>query len=151
MAGAPFIIREMADADRAAWLEMRAELWPEETIVAHAAEIDEWYKSTTAWGFVAELPNGFPVGFAEVALRPYANGCDSRPVAFLEGIWVRPACRRRGVGVGLIAHIERLLSARGYRELGSDTEFGNTGSRAAHRAWGFCETERVVYFRKSLR
>src|SRR5215475_777386 len=69
MAGAPFIIREMADADRAAWLEMRAELWPEETIVAHAAEIDEWYKSTTAWGFVAELPNGFPVGFAEVALR----------------------------------------------------------------------------------
>jgi hypothetical protein len=38
----------MADANRAAWFEMRAELWPEETFAAHAADIDERHKSATA-------------------------------------------------------------------------------------------------------
>jgi hypothetical protein len=48
--------------------------------------IDERRKSATAWGFVAEPHKRLPVGFAEVALRLDANGCDSRPVAFLEAI-----------------------------------------------------------------
>ncbi len=34
--------------------------------------------------------------------------------------------------------------------MGSDTEIENGASQAAHSAWGFCETERVVYFRKLL-
>lgn len=66
MAPAPFTIREIVDADRAAWVEMRAKLWPDKTIAAHAAETDGWHKSATAWGFVAELHNGFPVGCVEV-------------------------------------------------------------------------------------
>jgi aminoglycoside 6'-N-acetyltransferase I len=42
------------------------------------------------------------------------------------------------------------LASRGYRELGSDALIDNSASHAAHRGWGFAETERVVYFRKSL-
>jgi aminoglycoside 6'-N-acetyltransferase I len=91
-----------------------------------------------------------PLGFAEVALRPYANGCDSQPVAFLEGIWVAEPERGRGVGAALIRHIEAFLLARGYRELGSDTPLTNLTSQNAHRRWGFTETERVLYFRKLL-
>jgi aminoglycoside 6'-N-acetyltransferase I len=85
-----------------------------------------------------------------LALRKYANGCDSRPVPFLEGIWVDAAFRRRGIGARLIEHIEAFVAARGFREVGSDTPLDNRASQAAHRAWGFCETERVVYFRKLL-
>jgi aminoglycoside 6'-N-acetyltransferase I len=145
------VVREMRAADRAAWAEMRAVLWPGEGSEAHLAEIDEIFKSREAWGFIAEMPaDGAIAGFAEIAIRNYANGCDTRPVAFLEGIWVRPALRRRGIGGRLIRYAEAFLIARGWRELGSDTLFDNDASQAAHRDWGFSETERVIYFRKIL-
>ncbi len=129
---------------------MRATLWPEDDLRAHAAEIDELFKGDGVWTFIAETAEGEPLGFAELAIRPYANGCDSRPIPFLEGIWVNPAVRRRGVGARLIAHVETFLTARGFNELGSDTPIENDRSQAAHRRWGFEETERVVYFRKRL-
>jgi aminoglycoside 6'-N-acetyltransferase I len=143
------VIREIRADDRAAWAAMRAALWPEEDEAAHAAGIDAMLARSNAWGFIAEA-DGAAIGFAEVAIRPYANGCDSTPVAFLEGIWIAEGLRHRGVGRQLIAHIEAFLPARGFRELGSDTPLDNLVSQAAHRGWGFAETERVVYFRKSL-
>jgi aminoglycoside 6'-N-acetyltransferase I len=145
-----FSIRELTSADRAAWARMRAALWPGESLESLAEAIDDILADAGAWGFVAEAAGGTPAGFAEVALRKYANGCESRPVPFLEGIWVAPAFRRQGVGAQLIAHVERFLCARGYREIGSDAELHNVSSHAAHRSWGFSETERVVYFRKAL-
>jgi hypothetical protein len=63
------IIKEMRAADRAALAQMRA-----------------------------ALSNGKAIGFAQVAVRKYANGCDTQPVAFLERIWVDPQFRRRGIG-----------------------------------------------------
>jgi aminoglycoside 6'-N-acetyltransferase I len=144
-----WVIREARAADRAAWAAMRAALWPEEDEAAHAAGIAAVLARSNAWGFIAEA-DGAAIGFAEVAMRPYANGCDSQPVAFLEGIWVAEPLRHRGVGRRLIAHIEAFLLARGFRELGSDTPLDNSASQDAPRGWGFAETERVVYFRKPL-
>lgn len=38
------------------------------------------------------------VAFADAALRhDYVNGCESSPVVYLEGIYVQPASRRRGL------------------------------------------------------
>jgi aminoglycoside 6'-N-acetyltransferase I len=145
-----FVVREMGIAYRSAWAEMRSALWPEESASVHAREIDELLRTGGMWGFVVEAPDGNAVGFAEIAIRAYANGCDSRPVAFLEGIWIKPQFRRQGAGAQLIAHVESFLGARGFFELGSDTQIDNTSSQDAHRAWGFSETERVVYFRKIL-
>jgi aminoglycoside 6'-N-acetyltransferase I len=142
-------IRLMGAPDRPAWAEMRAALWPEETAEEHAHGIDEVLQSDRAWGFIAEV-GGAPAGFAELAIRDYANGCASRPVPFLEGIFVRQEFRRRAVGARLIAHVEAFVAARGFTEIGSDTDIANTASHAAHRGWGFVETERVVYFRKAL-
>jgi aminoglycoside 6'-N-acetyltransferase I len=151
MAVTPLTIRPMKAQDRAAWVAMRCALWPSDSHDAHAVGVDAWLKSEQqAWGFIAEAADGVPVGFAELAVRAYANGCDSQPVAFVEGIWVDPRFRRQGIGTRLIAHLEAFALARGFRELGSDTELHNDGSQAAHGAWGFCETERVVYFRKLL-
>jgi aminoglycoside 6'-N-acetyltransferase I len=143
--------REMGAPDRTVWAGMRAALWPEETPQAHVEGIDRILNSEHAWGFIAETRDGEAVGFAEIAIRPYANGCDSQPVPFLEGIWVQAEFRRRGIGAGLIKHIEAFLAARGFGELGSDTPIDNHASQAAHLGWKFSETERVVYFRKSLK
>ncbi|MGH6975746.1 MAG: GNAT family N-acetyltransferase [Stellaceae bacterium] len=129
---------------------MRSQLWPDETLDAHRAMIDEIVASKDAWGFIAEIAAA-PAGFAEFAIRKYANGCESRPVPFLEGIWVEEQWRRRRIGTRLLNHIEAFVSQRGFRELGSDALADDRVSHAAHAAWGFAETECVVYFRKPLR
>jgi aminoglycoside 6'-N-acetyltransferase I len=85
-----------------------------------------------------------------VEIRKAANGCDSRPVAFLEGIWVKPEYRRQGAASRLVQYAEAFLAGRGFRELGSDALIDNRASHAAHLAWGFSETERVIYFRKII-
>ncbi len=141
-------IREMDASDRAVWLRFRSELWPESE---DEQWVDEILTGKDYFGFIAELGDGRAAGFAEVGIRPYANGCDTHPVPFLEGIFVRPEYRRKRVAAQLIAFIETFAFARGFREIGSDARIENVQSHAAHRAWGFEETERVVYFRKSLR
>ena len=145
------IVRVMGSEDRAAWSRMRSELWPSETLEEHAVGVDEVLRDDHAWGFIAETVEGVPAGFAELAIRKYANGCTSRPVPFLEGIWVRPDLRGRGIGAQLIARAAAFAAGRGFTEMGSDAEIANHASHAAHRGWGFSETERVVYFRKDLR
>ena len=151
MAGMEFIVRQMGAGDRAIWAEMRTALWPDETSLTHAKMVDELLGEADSLSLIAEATDGIAVGFAEIAVRKYANGCDTRPVAFLEGVWVRPQFRRQGIGKRLLAHAETLLAARGFRELGSDTWIDDCTSQAAHLAWGFSETERVVYFRKILK
>lgn len=145
-----FIIRDMTEDDSASWCAMRGALWPTEDASVHAEIIAAVLRAPDAWAFIAETGAGTAAGFAELALRPYANGCDSAPVPFLEGIWVAPEFRRQGVGRALIAHLQDFVLARGFREIGSDTEIANRLSQDAHKAWGFTETERVVYFRKLL-
>lgn len=149
MAGMDCRIRVMNAADRTAWAAMRRRLWPDEALAAHGAMIDEILANDGAWGFMAEIA-GAPAGFAEIAIRKYANGCETRPVPFLEGIWVETQFRRHRIGARLVAHLEAFLREQGFREFGSDALIDDRVSHAAHAAWGFAETERVVYFRKSL-
>jgi aminoglycoside 6'-N-acetyltransferase I len=140
----------MEPADRVAWAAMRAALWPEEDAKILAGETSKMLGQADAWAFIAETSDNQPIGFAEIAIRKYANGCETQPVPFLEGIWVAPEFRRQGVGAVLMRYVEDFLIARGYRELGSDALLDNNVSHQAHRGWGFSETERVVYFRKAL-
>lgn len=143
-------LRQMTDADQAIWAEMRHALWPFTTAEENRTDIAKILAAPDMWGFVAVDDAGAPAGFAEVALRRYANGCEESPVPFLEGIWVSPDFRRRGVGEAIIAHVSARLREKGFRELCSDALLENTVSHDAHAAWGFTETERVVYFRKPL-
>ncbi len=91
------------------------------------------------------------IGLAEVTLRrDYVNGCDSSPVAFLEGIYVAPAHRRQGIAQALVDAAIDWGRARGAMEFASDALLDNVGSHAFHVAIGFEETERVVYFRRAI-
>jgi aminoglycoside 6'-N-acetyltransferase I len=148
--GMNFNVKKMDAADRVVWMDMRGGLWPDDPPSDHLCSIEAILSGDDAWGFLAESVDGTPAAFAEIAIRRYANGCDSQPVPFLEGIFVRPEFRRQGAGGCLICHIEAFVMARGFNELGSDALIDNHESHAAHRGWGFAETERVVYFRKVL-
>lgn len=94
--------------------------------------------------------SGAAVGFAELSIRAYAEGCSSDRVAYLEGWYVVPDARRRGVGGALVRAAEQWASAQGCTEFGSDAELENTVSAAAHRALGFDEVVRIRCFRKAL-
>ena len=78
------------------------------------------------------------------------NGTDSSPVAFLEGIYVAPFARNLGVAKALVQAAEFWARERGCVEFASDAAIENESSHAMHRALGFAETERVVFFRKVL-
>lgn len=129
---------------------MRAQLWPDEDARALAKELPGMLKQPRWRCWVAEL-DGQLLGFAEAYLRDFANGCEGQPVVFLEGIWVARGWRRKGVGKKLVAAVEGWARAKGLREIGSDILVGNRLSMRAHEGWGFKETERVVYFRKTLK
>lgn len=128
------------------WLALRAMLWGKDA--GDPAEIAG--RLAEGGGFVA-LEDGRVIGFAESAIRhDYVNGCDTSPVLFLEGLCVDPAHRRRGVARALVAAVTQWGRGLGCTEFASDAELDNRQSHAMHRALGFVETERVVYFRRAL-
>ncbi len=150
MVNISYKVRPMREEDLSRWAEMRHRFWPSATIEEHSAKIKESFGKPDFLSFVAEANNDELVGFSEVSIRPFANGCKEQPVVFVEGIWVEDSFRKRGIGHSLIEAIEDWARENGFRELGSDCAISNSISISAHHAWGFEETERVVYFRKDL-
>ena len=142
-------IREMGGADRDLWLSMYKKLWPHHSDAALLAEIDRINRSSKRAAFVAEL-DGKPAGFAEYALRDYANGCDSQPVPFLEGVWVAEEFRGKGVARDLIGFLIDRARRQGFTEFGSDVELTNYASQLMHERLGFEQREKVIYYRKML-
>lgn len=103
------------------------------------------------WGvFLARLEE-LPVGFLEIGLRNYAEGASISPVAYIEGWFVVPGQRRRGIGAALIKAAESWALARGYNEIASDTQLDNTVSLAAHKHLGYQEVERQICFLKQIK
>ena len=141
-------IRPLGVGDEDAWAALRQALWPEHPLEEMRDELAEMLGGDFA-GFGA-FDGMALVGFAEVSQRPYGDGCDTAPVAWLEGIFVLPALRRHGIGKRLVAAVEDWARGRGLSELGSDAELDNLTSRLSHALWGFEEAERVVRYRKSL-
>ena len=125
---------------------MRLALWPD----CSDADIDPWLARDDAATFLAERGDGTLCGFVEVGSRPYAEGCESSPVGYIEGWWVDADMRRSGVGRMLLEAAEAWARARGYTEMGSDALLDNDASHAAHGHCGYQEVERLVMFRKSL-
>ena len=145
------MIRLAAAADVDALAALRFALWPDEPLDVRRVEAEANVVRTDGLAtFVAEVQDRV-VAFAEVALRhDYVNGCETSPVAFLEGIYVRPEHQRTGIGRALVAAAEQWARAQGCAELASDALLDNHASHRFHAGAGFEETERVVYFRKRL-
>ena len=132
------------------WVALRIALWPDEDAQQIAAEASGMLTQADLLVLLAREGDAV-VGFAEAAIRnDYVNGCETSPVAFVEGIYVVPQQRRRGVAKAMIAAIDAWAEQRGVRELASDALLDTAQSHAMHEALGFAETERVVYFRKTL-
>ncbi len=146
------VIERCVSVDHPGWLDLRRALWPEGSAEDHLDEMAAFCANPERFiQLVAREPAGAAMGLVEAALRSdYVNGTDSSPVAFLEGIYVTPPFRGRGVARALVKAVEHWARGRGCSEFASDAALDNERSHAMHRALGFVETERVVYFRKPL-
>ena len=139
-------VRPYTAADYSEWARLRTALWADQT----PADMAAWLTRQDAATFVAEITAGTLCGFAEVGARAFADGCDTQPVAFLEGWYVDVDVRRQGMGSALLRAVEAWARGQGYRELASDTELANLISQQAHERLGFAEVERAVRYRKQL-
>jgi aminoglycoside 6'-N-acetyltransferase I len=134
---------------------MRHALWPDGPVDEHRRELDDihegnWSRTFPYMVLVAE-EGGRLIGFADVTMRSYAEGCDAkRPPGYLEGWYVLEAHRRRGAGAALLRAAEEWARAQGCLEMASDTWIDNEDAQRAHEALGFEVADRVVTFRKSL-
>ena len=145
-------LRPLELRDRRAWAEMRAALWPEADPGELAHETVKHFAGVKAaeevW--VSEEITGRLLGFLELSMRAYAEGCASSPVPYIEGWYVTAEARHLGVGRALVEAAENWARLRGYTEIASDALLQNDVSHAAHGSLGFDEVERIVCYRKSL-
>lgn len=145
-------VRPVTRQDAAAWLAMRHALWPDEESPSHEREIDNFFAGRLSMPLqvLVAVADAGVVGFVELSIRAYAEGCATDRVAFLEGWYVVPEFRRKGVGRALVEAAEAWGRAQGCSEFGSDAVVDNDVSAAAHDALGFEEVVQIRCFRKDL-
>ncbi|MBV8366427.1 MAG: GNAT family N-acetyltransferase [Candidatus Eremiobacteraeota bacterium] len=143
-------MRAAGSGDVASWSRLRRLLWPDIDDAEAANECTQLLADPSYAVFVSESDQRLS-GFIEVRLRPYADGCDTSPVGYIEGWYVEPASRRSGIGRRLVAAAEQWARARGCSEMASDSLLDNENGRRAHEHLGYAEVEQAVRFRKDLR
>jgi aminoglycoside 6'-N-acetyltransferase I len=148
-------VREGTLSDLDELARFAAALWPEDDARGHRKHLRAILsgnpRSTLPLTVHVAARAGRLVGFVEVGLRSHADGCDERrPVGFLEGWWVEPDERRRGVGRALVDAAESWARRQGCREMASDTWIDEAPSIRAHQSIGYEVVDRCVHFRKSL-
>lgn len=146
----PIEVRRASETDLTEWLRLRALLWPSCPSTEHRKEVAEYLEKGKRVAFVAAGPSQRRSGFLEATIRPFAEGCDTEPVGYIEGWYVDAAARRRGVGRRLVEAAEDWAREHGCVEIGSDCLIKNPVSLRAHRAIGYEDRERLIHFRKGL-
>lgn len=143
-------IRAARASDRAEWTRLRHALWPKHPAVELGAELDLLLGDPKTAAFVAQASRGRLCGLIEVALRDSAEGCATRPVGYIEGWYVDPDVRGRGIGRRLAEAGEAWAREHGCTEMASDTTPEYPDSPAAHVAAGYERIQITFHFRKSL-
>jgi aminoglycoside 6'-N-acetyltransferase I len=146
-------VRPIEARDAEVWSVFRGRLWPD-------ADTGELLAEALAFTRGADLPivtaafiaeeAAVALGFIELSVRAFSDGCESRPVPHVEGWYVERDARGRGIGRALIDAAESWARQRGFKELASDSELHNVDAQAAHLRCGFFEAHRLVKFRKPL-
>ena len=131
-------------------VDLALALWPDHSRVEMAAELAPLLAAQDAAVFGWQ-EGGRWEAFAQCQLRrDYVEGCETSPVGYLEGIFVREPLRGKGVAKALLAQCEAWARAQGCTEFASDCELSNEDSLRFHLAAGFQEAGRIICFTKRL-
>ena len=147
------VVRPAKPEDASALCQFRCALWPDGSADEHARELQAWFEGRAREPraiFVWEGPTGALFGFSEASIHPYAEGCRTDHVGYLEGWYVTPNARKQGIGRDLVLAAEEWARNQGCTEFASDAAVNNAVSTAAHKALGFEEAGIIRCFRKDL-
>lgn len=134
-----------------ALVKMALDFWPENTAADLTRSFLESLSSGREKHFLYKIDDAY-VGFIMVSIRQdYVEGCNSKPVGYIEGIYVDPAYRKKGIARRLVERGEEWARMQGCREMGSDTELTNEASLRFHLGVGFREANRVICFIKEIK
>ena len=126
-----------------AWAELCVELWPDLTV-------DSALRMSHEGTFKNEflyLEEGEPVAIINLSVRnDYVEGTDSSPVGYIEGLYVKPGFRRKGIAEKLVEHAKEWSEKCGCTELASDCTLDNTASQEFHKSIGFKEVNKIVCY-----
>lgn len=142
-------LRRITSEDRDEWLKMRRGIWPEAPDSYLSFDMDDILASEDDAVIFATM-GGAPIGMIEAKIREYGEGCETSPVGYIEGWFVYPDVRGKGVAGALTQAAEDWARSKGCTEMASDTWLGNEASIKAHLKMGYFEVERLVHFVKRL-
>ena len=144
-------INPVTERDLDDWRQLALELWPDyadDDMQAILSAIDQSPKETA---FLVRDEQGVAIGFLNLSLRyDYVPGAGHKPVGYVEGIYVREAYQHQGIGRRLIEQAGQWTREQGCHELASDVLIDNHASAEFHIRVGFNETERTIFFIKSV-
>ncbi|RDB07334.1 aminoglycoside 6'-N-acetyltransferase [Runella aurantiaca] len=130
--------------------ELALKLWPECVFEEEYEQFAELIESENDICYVAREQEEY-IGFVHVSIRhEYVEGADDLPVAYVEGIYVKPKYQKQGVAKQLMAISETWAKQKGLTQMASDTPVENSTSIEFHQKIGFTEAERIVCFIKAL-
>ena len=148
-----FIIRtaKAKNKDKKEWFKLRKKLWPKCSLQKHNDEISEIISNKSMSAFLAIGQEGKAIGFVETSIRPYAEGCNTKNVGYIEGLYVVPNFRKFSIGKKLVHTAERWAISKGCKEMASDCLLNNKISLDFHLALGYKITKKLIHFKKSLK
>lgn len=143
-------VRPIRPEDLAEWLRLRRHLWPrtpEHRQIEEASSILS--QSDLHPVYVADAGKEL-AGFVEVSMRDHVEGCETGPVGYIEGWFVAPEYRHRGIGRRLMHEAEAWAARHRCREMASDAALSNQEGQRLHALLGYQETDRRIMFHKRL-
>jgi aminoglycoside 6'-N-acetyltransferase I len=144
------IIEILSKDNLKALVELVLELW---TDCSYDEEIENYSKiinSEKDVCYLAKVQEKY-IGFILLSVRnDYVEGATQMPLAYIEGIYVKPDYQKQGVAKKMIDIAEDWAKLKGLKQLASDTNITNFESINFHNSVGFEEVSRVVCFVKNL-
>lgn len=137
-----FVIRKAtrADAD-AAWRIRRAAVMSQCINAYPLNQLDEWTGGATSKTFADAVEERFLV--ATVDDRVVGTGMIDVTTGKIDAIFVDPAYMKRGIGAGMMAHLETLARAQGCTKLRLDSTLN---AAPFYRTLGF-EGDEIAQYR----
>jgi aminoglycoside 6'-N-acetyltransferase I len=145
-------IKIASEEDKTEWLRLRMALWPDVSKEIHEKEISAMLSNPERFiTFIAcDSPN-FTIGFLEASIHEIIDeGCVVKNIGYIEGWYIDPKYRRKGVGAELVKSAEKWAIEKRLNEMAVDTNLDNIQSQNAYQALGYKEQDRFILYRKVL-
>ena len=127
----------------AEWNDLCIALWPQYNIddILRLKQ-DGWFRNEFLYFFDKKA-----VAFISLSLRQdYVEGTRTSPVAYIEGLYVNPDYRNRGIARKLVSYAKKWAYEKNCQELASDTELVNQSSQKFHEMVGFTKANTIVCY-----